>query len=86
MDNLGSHKVAGVQEAIEAAGATQRFLPAYSPDLDPIEQVFAKLKSTLRKMAHRTVDALWEGIGIALDDFSPNECLNYFRNAGYGSA
>ena len=86
MDNLGSHKVAGVQEAIEAAGATQRFLPAYSPDLDPIEQVFAKLKSTLRKMAHRTVDALWEGIGIALDDFPPNECLNYFRNAGYGSA
>ena len=86
MDNLGSHKVAGVQEAIEAAGATQRFLPAYSPDLDPIEQVFAKLKSTLRKMAHQTVDALWEGIGIALDDFPPNECLNYFRNAGYGSA
>ena len=63
MDNLGSHKVAGVREAIEAAGATQRFLPAYSPDLDPIEQVFAKLKNTLRKMAHRTVDALWEGMG-----------------------
>src|SRR5271166_6402347 len=70
----------------QAAGATRRFLPAYSPDLDPIEQVFAKLKNTLRKMAHRTVDALWEGIGIALDDFPPNECLNYFRNAGYGSA
>jgi transposase len=86
IDNLGSHKVAGVGEAIEAAGATRRFLPAYSPDLDPIEQVFAKLKNTLRKMAHRTVDALWEGIGIALDDFPPNECLNYFRNAGYGSA
>ena len=86
MDNLGSHKVAGVREAIEAAGATQRFLPAYSPDLDPIEQVFAKLKNTLRKMAHRTVDALWEGIGSALNDFPPNECLNYFRNAGYGSA
>ena len=85
MDNLGSHKVAGVREAIEATGATQRFLPAYSPDLDPIEQVFAKLKNTLRKMAHRTVDALWEGIGSALDDFNPNECLNYFRNAGYGS-
>ena len=87
MDNLGSHKVARVfGEAIEAAGAMQRFLPAYSPDLDPIEQVFAKLKNTLRKMAHRTVDALWEGIGSALDDFPPNECLNYFRNAGYGSA
>ena len=70
----------------EAAGATQRFLPAYSPDLDPIEQVFAKLKNTLRKMAHRTVDALWEGIGSALDDFPPHECLNYFRNAKYGSA
>ena len=78
MDNLGSHKVAGVREAIEAAGATQRFLPAYSPDLDPIEQVFAKLKNTLRKMADRTVNALWEGIGSALDDFPPNECLKYF--------
>jgi len=85
MDNLGSHKVAGVREAIEAAGATRSFLPAYSPDLDPIEQVFAKLKNTLRKMAHRTVDALWEGIGIALDEFPPTECFNYFVNAGYGS-
>ena len=86
MDNLGSHKVAGVREAIEATGATQCFLPAYSPDLDPIEQVFAKLKNTHRKMAHRTVDALWEGNGSALDDFAPNECPNYFHNAGYGSA
>ncbi|MGH8756557.1 MAG: IS630 family transposase, partial [Burkholderiales bacterium] len=60
MDNLGSHKVAGVRKAIEAAGATQCFLPAYSPDFDPIEQVFAKLKNTLRKMASRTVDALWD--------------------------
>jgi transposase len=85
MDNLGSHKRAGVRKAIEAAGAAQCFLPAYSPDLDPIEQVFAKLKNTLRKMARRTVDALWDGIGIALDDFPPQECLNYFRNAGYGS-
>jgi transposase len=85
MDNLGSHKVAGVREAIEAAGATQSFLPAYSPDLDPIEQVFAKLKNTLRKMAHRTIDALWDGIGIALDDFPPTECFNYLLNAGYGS-
>jgi transposase len=82
MDNLGSHKVAGVREAIEAAGATQSFLPAYSPDLDPIEQVFAKLKNTLRKMAHRTIDALWDGIGIALDDFPPTECFNYLLNAG----
>jgi transposase len=85
MDNLGSHKRAGVRKAIEAAGAAVCFLPAYSPDLDPIEQVFAKLKNTLRKMAHRTVDALWDAIGIALDDFSPEECFNYFRNAGYGS-
>ena len=82
---LGSHKVAGVRKAIEAAGATQCFLPAYSPDFDPIEQVFAKLKNTLRKMASRTVDALWDGIGTALDNFPPTECFNYFRNAGYGS-
>ena len=59
-------------------GATQCFLPAYSPDLDPIEQVFAKLKNTQRKMAHRTVDVLWEGNGGALDGFAPNECPNYF--------
>jgi transposase len=85
MDNLSSHKRAGVRKAIEAAGAAVCFLPAYSPDLDPIEQVFAKLKNTLRKMARRTVDALWDAIGIALDDFSPEECFNYFRNAGYGS-
>jgi transposase len=85
MDNLGSHKVADVRKAIEATGATQCFLPAYSPDFDPIEQVFAKLKNTLRKMAHRTVDALWDGIGTALDDFPPDECFNYFRSAGYGS-
>ena len=85
MDNLGSHKVAGVRKAIEAARATQRFLPAYSPDFDPIEQVFAKLKNTLRKMARRTVAALWDGIGLALDDFPPTECCNYFRNSGYGS-
>ena len=85
MDNLGSHKRAGVRKAIEAAGAAVCFLPAYSRDLDPIEQVFAKLKNTLRKMARRTVDALWDAIGIALDDFSPEECFNYFRNAGYGS-
>jgi transposase len=82
---LSSHKVAAVRKAIEAAGAAGCFLPAYSSDFDPIEQVFAKLKNTLRKMARRTVDALWDAIGIALDDFSPEECFNYFRNAGYGS-
>jgi transposase len=60
-------------------------LPADSPDLDPIEQVFSKIKNRLREMAHRTVDALWDGIGLALDAFRPNEYFNYFRNAGYGS-
>jgi transposase len=85
MDNLASHKLAGVRKAIEAAGAALCFLPSYSPDLDPIEQAFSKLKNILRKMARRTVDALWDAIGIALDGFSPEECFNYFRNAGYGS-
>jgi transposase len=84
MDNLASHKVAGVRQAIEAAGAERRFLPPYSPDMDPIEQVFAKVKNTLRKMARRTVDALWNAIGVAIDDFSPSECFNYFQNSGYG--
>jgi transposase len=84
-NNPGSDKVAGVREAIAAAGAAPCFLPAYSPDLDPIEQVFAKLKNALCKMARRTVDALWDSIGNAFDDFPPIECCNYFRNAGYGS-
>ncbi len=82
---LGSHKRASVRKVIEAAGAAVCFLSAYSPDLDPIEQVFAKLKNTFRKMARRTADALWDAIGIARDDFSPEECFSYFRNAGYGS-
>jgi transposase len=82
---LGSHKRAGVRKAIETAGAAVCFLPAYSPDLDPIEQVFAKLKDTLRKMACRTVDAFWDAIGIAFYDFSPEECFNYFPNSGYES-
>jgi transposase len=85
MDNLGSHKVAGVREAIETAGATLLYLPPYSPDLDPIEQVFAKLKNKLRKAAQRTVDALWDAVGIALHDFPPDQCSNYFLNSGYGS-
>ena len=83
MDNLGSHKVAGVREAIEAAGASVRLLPAYSPDLNPIEQVFAKLKALLRSRAARTVDALWHAVGSLIQRFSPAECANYFRNAGY---
>lgn len=85
MDNLGSHKVAGIREAIEAAGARALYLPPYSPDLNPIEQVFAKLKGILRTVAARTVDALWDAIGAAMDNFPPGECANYLRNAGYSA-
>ena len=83
MDNLPAHKVKGVRKAIEAAGAYLVYLPPYSPDFNPIEQVFAKLKALLRKAAERSVDALWDKIGQLLDLFPPNECRNYFRNAGY---
>jgi transposase len=82
-DNLPAHKVAGVREAIEATGATLRYLPPYSPDLNPIEKLFSKLKALLRKAAHRTVEALWNEIGKLLDAFSPNECKNYFASSGY---
>jgi transposase len=85
MDNLSSHKVAGVREAIEAAGATLRYLPPYSPDLNPIELFFAKLKALLRKAAERSIEALWDRIGKLLDAFSPEECANYFRHDGYGA-
>ena len=84
MDNVGSHKVAGVRHAIEAVGAESRLLPPYSPDMDPIEQVFAKLKNILRRAAKRTIGALWNAIGLADADLSPAECINYFCNAGYG--
>jgi len=84
MDNLITHKVDGVEAAIEAAGATVRYLPAYSPDLNPIEQAFSKLKEALRKGAARTIDALCKLIGKLLKTFSPKECANYFRHAGYG--
>jgi len=83
MDNLPSHKVAGVREAVEAAGATLRYLPPYSPDLNPIEQAFAKLKAGLRRAAARSRDALWTTIGSLLDGFSPEECRNYLANSGY---
>lgn len=83
MDNLGSHKVAGVREAIEAAGATVRYLPPYSPDMNPIEQVFAKLKAILRRIAARSVEALEQAIASALGDFSSDECQNYIKNSGY---
>jgi len=83
MDNLGSHKGKAVRRLIRAAGAKLIFLPKYSPDLNPIEQVFAKLKHLLRKAAARTVDAISTAIAHSLAAFTPDECLNYFRNAGY---
>ena len=83
MDNLGSHKVAGVRAAIEAAGAQLVYLPSYSPDLNPIEQVFAKLKAVLRAKAIRTVEALWNALAQITDALAPAECANYLRNAGY---
>jgi transposase len=82
-DNLPSHKVAGVRDAIEVAGATLRYLPPYSPDLNPIEKLFSKLKTLLRKAAKRSVDALWNEIGQLLKRFSPEECTNYFQSSGY---
>jgi len=85
MDNLGSHKGRAVRMAIRAAGAKLFFLPPYSPDLNPIEQVFAKLKTLLRKAEERTVQTTWMRIGDLLDAFAPNECANYLSNAGYAS-
>lgn len=83
MDNLSSHKRAGVREAIEAAGARLEYLPPYSPDLNPIELAFAKLKAMLRKAAARTVQELEQAVVELLDRFLPNECLAYFRHCGY---
>ena len=85
MDNLGSHKGAAVRHAIRSAGARLLFLPPYSPDLNPIEQVFAKLKLLLRKAAERSVEATWQRIGTLLDAFPPDECANYLKNSGYAS-
>ena len=85
LDNLGSHKSQAVRRAIRAAGAKLFFLPPYSPDLNPIEQVFAKLKTLLRKADERSVEATWRRIGTLLDRFTPDECANYLRNAGYTS-
>ncbi len=84
MDNLGSHKGKAIRQLIRAADAKLFFLPKYSPDLNPIEQVFAKLKHLLRKAATRTIEALCAAIGKLLGAFTPGECANYFRNAGYG--
>ena len=85
LDNLGSHKVAGVKQAIEARGAELVYLPPYSPDLNPIEQVFAKLKHLLPRARERTVENTWRRIGTLLDRFPPQECNNYLVNAGYAS-
>jgi len=85
IDNLGSHKGKAVRQLIRSAGAKLFFLPPYSPDLNPIEQVFAKLKTLLRKAARRTAEATWREIGALLPEFSPQECTNYFKNSGYAS-
>ena len=83
MDNLGSHKGQAVRQLIRAAGAKLFFLPRYSPDLNPIEQGFSKLKAHLRKAQERSIDALWQRIGKLLDLFHPSECANFFVNSGY---
>lgn len=83
MDNLSSHKRADVREAIEAAGARLMFLPPYSPDFNPIEKAFARLKAMLRRAGERTVSGLWSLIGRLIDLFQPQECANYFSSCGY---
>lgn len=83
LGNLAAHKVAGVEQAVRAAGAAIMYLPPYSPDSNPIEQAFAKLKALLRKTAARTRDTLWAAIGRSLGSFSPNECRNHLANSGY---
>jgi len=83
LDNLAAHKNAAIRAAIEAAGASLRFLPPYSPDLNPIENAFAKLKARLREAAERTIRGLWRLIGQLIDTFTPQECANYFAAAGY---
>jgi transposase len=85
LDNLPAHKVDGVRQAIAAAGASLLYLPPYSPDLNPIEQLFAKLKALLRKAAARTRDELWQAIGRLLATVSPAECARYLHHCDYGS-
>ena len=86
LDNLSAHKAPGIREAIEAAGAKLLHLPPYSPDFNPIEQLFAKLKALLRKAAERSVESLWNRIACFLDAFQADECANYFRNSGYAAS
>ena len=85
MDNPSSHKAPAAREAIEAAGARLLFLPPYSPDFNPIEQAFSKLKAHLRNAAERSIDGLWDAIGRILDLYQPHECANYLANAGYNA-
>ena len=85
LDNLAAHKVDGVRQAITAASAAILYLPPYSPDLNPIEQLFAKLKALLRKAAARTRDELWQALGRLLETVPASECFNYLRHCGYGS-
>jgi transposase len=85
LDNLGSHKSEAVRRAIRAAGAHLIFLPPYSPDLNPIEQVFAKLKHLMREAANRSIETLWRSAGELIASFTPQECTNYFVNSGYAS-
>lgn len=85
LDNLSSHKVAGVRQAIEGVGAQVAYLPPDSPDFNPLEQVFAKLKSLVRSAKQRTVEGLWNLLGQLLDRFPPAECRNYFRHCGYAT-
>lgn len=83
MDNLPAHKAAGIRDAIQAAGASLLYLPPYSPDFNPIENAFAKLKAMMRAKAERTIAALWKAVRSIVDLFKPTECANYFRAAGY---
>jgi transposase len=86
LDNLPAHKISAVRAAIRAAGAQFFLLPPYSPNLNPIEMVFAKLKTLLRQEPQRTLEALWRRIGQLLDQFTPDECANYLQAAGYGDS
>ena len=83
MDNLSSHKIAGVREAIESVGATVEYLPPYSPDFNPIENLFSKLKWLIKSAKLRTRDALWNYLGSLLESFAPQECRNYIKHCGY---
>ena len=85
MDNLGSHKSRAVREAVRAAGARLWFLPKYSPDLNPIEQTFAKIKHWMRQAQKRSIDDIWPHLGYLVGTIKPDECARYFRTAGYAS-